>query len=288
MTLDEIGRRVAEAVSAGATEICMQGGIHPHLKGDDYLELIRVVKQAAPGVHLHAFSPMEVHVGAVREGLPVGAWLDRLRDAGLDSMPGTAAEILVDEVRWELTRGKLPTAEWVEVVKAAHRAGIPTSSTMMYGHVDHPGHWVRHLAVLRRLQEETAGITEFVGLPFVHRNTPLYLSGQSRPGPSSRDDTAVTAMARLMLDGVIPNVQVSWVKLGPDRCAELLAAGANDLGGTLLEEAISLTAGATHGTSMGVGQLCSVAERAHRPWRERDTLYRSVAGQDDRRSLPVE
>jgi len=288
LTLDEIGRRVAEAVSAGATEICMQGGIHPHFKGDDYLELIRVVKQAAPGVHLHAFSPMEVHVGAVREGLPVGAWLDRLRDAGLDSMPGTAAEILVDEVRWELTRGKLPTAAWVEVVKAAHRAGIPTSSTMMYGHVDHPGHWVRHLAVLRRLQEETAGITEFVGLPFVHRNTPLYLSGQSRPGPSSRDDTAVTAMARVMLDEVIPNVQVSWVKLGPDRCAELLAAGANDLGGTLLEEAISLTAGATHGTSMGVGQLCSVAERAHRPWRERDTLYRSVAGQDDRRSLPVE
>ena len=275
LSLDEVGRRVDEAVAAGATEICMQGGIHPRLPGQAYFELTQEVTTRP--VHLHAFSPMEITNGASRAGLSVREWLIAAKEAGLGSIPGTAAEILDDEVRWILTKGKLPTATWLEVVATAHEVGLPSSSTMMYGHVDAPRHWVTHLTQLRELQERTGGFTEFVALPFVHHNAPLYLAGVARPGPSARDDLAVTALARIMLFGMIDNIQVSWVKLGPEASARLLRAGANDVGGTLMEETISRMAGSQFGSAASVEQLQGIAEAAGRPHRQRTTLYGSPA-----------
>jgi FO synthase len=276
LTPEQIGDRVDDAWLAGATEICMQGGIHPDLPGTAYFDLARAVKARQPDIHLHAFSPMEVMNGATRSGMSVREWLIAAKDAGLDSIPGTAAEILDDDIRWILTKGKLPTAAWIDVVTTAHEVGLPSSSTMMYGHVDAPIHWVRHLRLLRELQRRSGGFTEFVGLPFVHHNAPLYLAGVARPGSTKRDDIAVTAMSRLMLYGAIDNIQVSWVKLGPDGCAELLSAGANDLGGTLMEETISRMAGSEFGSQMSVEQLQDVAHRADRPTRERTTTYASA------------
>jgi len=277
-TLDpaEIAARVREAWDAGATEICMQGGIHPRLPGSAYFDLARTVKQAAPGIHLHAFSPMEIVNGATRCDLSLREFLLRLRETGVDSVPGTAAEILDDDVRWVLTKGKLPTATWIDVISTAHEVGLPSSSTMMYGHVDTPVHWVRHLRTLREVQTRTGGFTEFVGLPFVHQNAPLYLAGKARAGSTAREDLLVTAMARLLLDGAIANIQVSWVKLGPAGAADLLRAGANDLGGTLMEETISRMAGSAHGSAVSVQQLRDMAARAGRPARERTTTYAAV------------
>jgi FO synthase len=271
LDLAEVGRRVDEAIDAGATEICMQGGIHPRMPAGGYLELAQEVTRK--NVHLHAFSPMEVVNGAHRAGMTIREWLTQLRAAGVGSIPGTAAEILDDEVRWILTKGKLPTATWVEVITAAHEVGLPSTATMMYGHVDRPHHWIGHFRVLRRIQETTGGFTEFVGLPFIHHNAPLYLAGAARPGPSVRDDVAVTALSRVLLHGAVDNIQVSWVKLGPNMCAHLLDAGANDLGGTLLEESISNMAGSQFGTSMTVDQLRAIASTAGRPARERTTTY---------------
>ena len=273
---EEITRRVHEAWDAGATEICMQGGIHPRLPGSAYFDLARTVKQAVPEIHLHAFSPMEVVNGATRSDLDLRAFLVRLRESGVDSIPGTAAEILDDEVRWILTKGKLPASAWIDVVTTAHEVGLPSSSTMMYGHVDTPLHWIRHLRTLREVQDRTGGFTEFVGLPFVHHNAPLYLAGKARPGSTVREDVLVTAMARLLLDGSIPNIQVSWVKLGPAGAAELLKAGANDLGGTLMEETISRMAGSAHGSSMTPDELQQTAAMAGRPAVERTTTYAAV------------
>lgn len=273
---EEIAGRVREAWDSGATEICMQGGIHPRLPGTAYFDLARTVKAAAPAIHLHAFSPMEVVNGATRCDLSVREFLIALREAGVDSIPGTAAEILDDEVRWILTKGKLPTDAWIEVVSAAHEVGLPSSSTMMYGHVDTPLHWVRHLRTLRGIQTRTGGFTEFVGLPFVHHNAPLYLAGKARAGSTPREDVLVTALARLMLDGAIDNIQVSWVKLGPAGAAHLLRAGANDLGGTLMEETISRMAGSAHGSSVTVSQLEQMAALAGRPAMQRTTTYGAV------------
>jgi FO synthase len=270
---EEIARRVGEARAAGATEICMQGGIHPRLPGSAYFDLARTVKRAAPDIHLHAFSPMEIVNGAARSAMGLREFLVALRDAGVDSIPGTAAEILDDDVRWVLTKGKLPAAQWLEVITTAHEVGLRSSSTMMYGHVDAPVHWVRHLRALRDVQLRTGGFTEFVGLPFVHHNAPLYLAGKARPGSTAREDLLVTAVARLMLAGAIDNIQVSWVKLGAVGAARLLDAGANDLGGTLMEETISRMAGSAHGSSMTVEQLRAVAALAGRPAAQRDTLY---------------
>lgn len=270
---EEIGRRVDEAWLAGATEICMQGGIHPDLPGTAYFDLARAVKDRQPRIHLHAFSPMEVVNGATRSGMSILGWLLEARDSGVDSIPGTAAEILDDEIRWILTKGKLPTQAWIDVVTTAHEVGLPSSSTMMYGHVDAPIHWVRHLRLLREIQLQTGGFTEFVGLPFVHHNAPLYLAGVARPGSTRREDIAVTAMSRLMLHGAIHNIQVSWVKLGPQGCAELLAAGANDLGGTLMEETISRMAGSEFGSSVEPTELEAIASIAGRPSRQRSTTY---------------
>jgi FO synthase len=276
LSLDEVEQRVREAWEAGATEICMQGGIDPQLPGTAYLDLAAAVKRAAPDVHLHAFSPMEVVNGAARTGLSTEEFLHALRGAGVDSLPGTAAEILDDDVRWVLTKGKLPTAAWIDVVTTAHRVGLPTTSTMMYGHVDTPAHWAAHLLLLRRLQQESGGFTEFVPLPFVHTSAPLYLAGVARPGPTARDDRAVHAVARLVLHGVIDHVQCSWVKLGPELCAQVLDGGVDDLGGTLMEETISRMAGSQHGSRRSVEELEAQARAVGRPARQRTTTYGPV------------
>src|SRR4029079_11500404 len=243
LSLDEVGDRDAEAWDLGATEVCMQGGIDPELPATAYFDLVTAVKQRVPEMHVHAFSPMEVFNGTARTGLSIEDFLIKAREAGLGSLPGTAAGIPDDEVRWVLTKGKLPTRTWIEVVSTAHRVGIPTTSTMMYGHVDNPRHWVNHLRVLSRIQDETGGFTEFVPLPFVHTSAPIYLAGVARPGPTLRDNLAVHAMARIMLHGRISNIQTSWVKLGVDGTRAMLQAGANDVGGTLMEETISRMAG---------------------------------------------
>jgi FO synthase len=273
LSLAEVGDRAQAAWDAGATEVCMQGGIHPDLPGTAYFDLAAEVKRRAPELHVHAFSPMEVVNGAARTGLSIADWLTKARESGVDSLPGTAAEILDDEVRWVLTKGKLPAAAWVEVVTTAHRLGIPTTSTMMYGHVDAPHHWLAHLRLLARIQDETGGFTEFVPLPFVHHNAPIYLAGLARPGPTQRDDRAVHAMARLLLHGRIRNIQASWVKLGPDGCRTVLAGGVNDLGGTLMEETISRMAGSEYGSRRSVAELEALAASAGRPARQRTTTY---------------
>jgi FO synthase len=276
LSLEEVEARVREAWDAGATEVCMQGGIDPQLPGTAYLDLARAVKRAAPGIHLHAFSPMEVVNGAARTGLPLREFLQALQEAGVDSLPGTAAEILDDDVRWVLTKGKLPTAQWVEVVTTAHALGLPTTSTMMYGHVDTPAHWAAHLLLLRDLQRRTGGFTEFVPLPFVHTSAPLYLAGVARPGPTARDNRAVHAVARLVLAGEVDHVQCSWVKLGPEACGQVLRGGVDDLGGTLMEETISRMAGSQHGSRRSVAELAAIAAAAGRPARQRTTTYDEV------------
>ncbi|MDP9398188.1 MAG: bifunctional FO biosynthesis protein CofGH [Actinomycetota bacterium] len=273
LTLDEVGQRAEEAWQAGATEVCMQGGIHPDLPGSAYFDLAREVKRRVPGIHLHAFSPMEVLNGAARTGLSIREWLQEAKTAGVDSVPGTAAEILDDEIRWVLTKGKLPTASWVEVVSTAHSVGLPSSSTMMYGHVDQPRHWLAHLRLLRSIQERTGGFTEFVALPFVHQNAPLYLAGVARPGPTARDNRVVHAMARLVLHGAVDNVQTSWVKLGVAGAQLMLRGGCNDLGGTLMEETISRMAGSQHGSAKTASALDAIAAGLGRPSRQRTTAY---------------
>ncbi|MDN5893705.1 MAG: bifunctional FO biosynthesis protein CofGH [Nocardioides sp.] len=273
LSFDEVAARAAEAWSLGATEVCMQGGIDPELPGTGYFDIVKAVKARTPELHVHAFSPMEVVNGASRTGLSIREWLSAAKEAGLDSIPGTAAEILDDEVRWILTKGKLPTSQWIEVVTTAHELGIPSSSTMMYGHVDHPSHWLGHLRVLSRVQDETGGFTEFVPLPFVHTSAPIYLAGVARPGPSMRDNLAVHAMARILLHGRIDNIQTSWVKLGVDGTRAMLRAGANDLGGTLMEETISRMAGSQHGSAKTVAELKHIGAGIDRPVRERTTLY---------------
>jgi FO synthase len=254
----------------------MQGGIHPRLPGDAYFDLLRAIRQAAPQLHLHAFSPMEVVNGASRLGIGVREWLQEAKASGLGSVPGTAAEILDDDVRWILTKGKLPTAAWIEVITTAHDVGLPSTATMMYGHVDTPGHWVDHLRLLRELGQDTGGFTEFVPLPFIHHNAPLYLAGAARPGPTAAQNLAVHAMARLMLTGVIDNIQTSWVKLGEAGSAAMLRAGVNDLGGTLMEETISRMAGSEHGSAKTPQELTAIAALAGRPAAQRTTLYQPV------------
>ncbi len=277
LDLDEVGRRAAEAQALGATEVCIQSGISPDLGPGAYADIVRAVLQAAPGMHVHAFSPMEVVSAAARAGVSIADWLTEVREAGLGSIPGTAAEILDDDVRWVLTKGKLPTSAWIEVVETAHRLGIPSSSTMMYGHVDHPRHWVGHLRTLAALQDRTGGFTEFVPLPFVHTSSPIYLAGLARPGPTMRDNRAVHAVARLMLHGRVDHIQTSWVKLGVDGTRAMLTGGADDLGGTLMEETISRMAGSAHGSAKTVEDLTAIAAGIGRPVRERGTTYGRVA-----------
>jgi FO synthase len=274
LSLDQIGQRAVEAWEAGATEVCMQGGIHPDLPGTAYFEIAAEVKRRVPDMHVHAFSPMEVMNGVARTGLPLREWLTRAREAGVGSLPGTAAEILDDDVRWVLTKGKLPAADWIEVITTAHELGIRTSATMMYGHVDTPAHWVGHLRVIRGIQERTGGFTEFVLLPFIHTSAPIYLAGLARPGVTRRENRAVHAVSRLLLHGAIGSIQCSWVKLGDDLCREVLNGGVNDLGGTLMEETISRMAGAANGSYKTISDLAAIVEKLPgRQLRQRTTLY---------------
>ncbi len=276
LSLQQIGDRAAEAWDAGATEVCMQGGIHPDLPGTAYFEIASEVKRRRPDIHVHAFSPMEVVNGASRTGLTIREWLVRAKEAGVSSLPGTAAEILDDEVRWVLTKGKLPASVWIEVITTAHELGLPTSATMMYGHVDTPAHWVGHLRVIRSIQERTGGFTEFVLLPFIHENAPIYLAGLARPGPTRRENRAVHAVSRLLLHGAIDSIQCSWVKLGDEGCRDVLQGGVNDLGGTLMEETISRMAGADHGSYKTISGLRAIAAPLGRPLRQRTTTYGEV------------
>jgi FO synthase len=273
LSIAQVGDRVDEAWSIGATEICMQGGIHPDLPGTAYLDLAREVKARRPDIHLHAFSPMEIVNGAARTGLSFRDFLTAAREAGVDTIPGTAAEILDDDVRWLLTKGKLPAATWVEIVTAAHQVGLRSSATMMYGHVDNPTHWVAHLRTLAAIQDETGGFTEFVPLPFVHLNAPVYLAGVARPGPTVQENRAVHAVARLMLHGRIDHVQTSWVKLGVEGTHAMLRGGADDLGGTLMEETISRMAGADNGSEKTIAELEEMVEAIGRTPRQRTTEY---------------
>ncbi|WP_328850607.1 bifunctional FO biosynthesis protein CofGH [Micromonospora globbae] len=276
LSVDEVADRAEEAWAAGATEVCLQGGIDPKMPVTGYADIVRAIKARVPEMHVHAFSPMEIVTAAAKAGVPVREWLTRLREAGLDTIPGTAAEILDDEVRWVLTKGKLPAAAWVEVVTTAHELGIRSSSTMMYGHVDHPGQWLAHFRVLAGVQDRTGGFTEFVALPFVHTNAPIYLAGIARPGPTWRENRAVHAMARLLLHGRIDNIQCSWVKLGDAGTVAMLQGGCNDLGGTLMEETISRMAGSANGSARTEKQLRAIAAAAGRPARRRTTAYGAV------------
>jgi FO synthase len=273
LSVEQVADRAEEAWRDGASEVCMQGGIDPKMPVTAYADLVRAIKDRVPGMHVHAFSPMEVVTGAAKAGVSIRDWLTELREAGLDTIPGTAAEILDDEVRWVLTKGKLPASTWIEVVSTAHRLGIRSSSTMMYGHVDHPRQWLGHFRVLAGIQDDTGGFTEFVALPFIHTNAPIYLAGIARPGPTWRENRVVHAMSRVLLHGRISNIQCSWVKLGDDGTREMLNSGCNDLGGTLMEETISRMAGSEHGSARTVAQLKELAAAAGRPAVERTTVY---------------
>jgi FO synthase len=276
LSLEEVGRRAEEARAYGATEVCIQGGIHPDLPGDHYFKILREIKARIPDMHIHAFSPMEVLNGATRLGISFREWLAEARASGLGSIPGTAAEILDDEVRWVLTKGKLPADTWEEIVKTAHSLGIRSSSTIMYGHVDAPPHWVAHIRRLRRIQSETGGFTEFVPLPFVHQNAPIYLAGKARPGPTLDENRRMHAIARILLHGSIRNVQVSWVKLGVEGAKLMLQGGCNDFGGTLMEETISRMAGASHGIRLEPGDIQTAIREIGRFPAERTTTYDEI------------
>ena len=273
LDLAEVSRRTEEAWARGGTEVCMQGGIHPDYTGDTYLALCRTVKQAVPQMHIHAFSPLEIQHGARTLGLSLHAYLEKLRAAGLSSLPGTAAEILDDEVRAELCPDKLNTAEWLEIIEAAHEVGLRTTSTIMFGHIEQPKHWARHLLRLRALQSRTGGITEFVPLPFVHMEAPLYRKGGARQGPTYREAVLMHAVSRLVLNPVIPNIQLSWVKLGIEGARQSLNSGANDMGGTLMNESISRAAGASHGQELDPESMEALITAAGRTPRMRNTLY---------------
>jgi FO synthase len=271
--VDEVVRRSAEAWDRGATEVCLQGGIHPGFTGSWYLELVRAIREALPRLHVHAFSPLEVWQGAATEGWELRDYLEQLRDAGLGSLPGTAAEILDDEVRRVLCPDKLRTEQWLEVMRTAHAVGLRTTSTIMFGHIEAPRNQARHILAIRDVQRETGGFTEFVPLPFVHEEAPIALKGAARHGPTFREAVVLHAASRLVLDPHVTNIQASWVKLGPDGARALLDAGVNDLGGTLMNESISRAAGASHGQECPPERMEEVIRAAGRTPRQRTTLY---------------
>ncbi|MEJ6010452.1 5-amino-6-(D-ribitylamino)uracil--L-tyrosine 4-hydroxyphenyl transferase CofH [Novosphingobium aquae] len=276
LAMSEVARRVTEAVARGGTEVCMQGGIHPSYTGETYLGLLRAVKAAQPSIHIHAFSPLEVRHGAQTLGLGLEDYLTLLKDAGLGSLPGTAAEILDDEVRDVICPDKLNTAEWLDTIKAAHRVGLRTTATIMFGHVDNPRHWARHLIAIRELQQRTRGFTEFVPLPFVPMESPMGLKGECRRGPTFREVRLMHAVARLALHPHLTSIQVSWVKLGTEGVKACLAGGANDLGGTLMDESISRAAGAAHGQELPPSEMEELIRAAGRTPKQRTTLYGAV------------
>ena len=274
LSFEEIARRALEAWERGATEVCVQGGLPRELDGTHYRDILRAIKRATPRIHIHAFSPMEVVYGVEKTGMPLADYLAMLKADGLGSLPGTAAEILDDGVRQLLSRKKVTVQQWVDVITTAHRLGIPTTSTMMYGHVEQPVHWVNQLCLLRDIQKETGGFTEFVPLGFVHFNTHLFQEGKSRSGPTVEEHVKVHALARLMLQGVIDNLQVSWVKLGRELSQRCLQAGANDYSGTLMEENISRLAGATAGEYLPPEEFHQRIRELGRIPGERNTTYK--------------
>ena len=274
---EEIAGRCLEAWRRGATEVCMQGGIHPDYTGQTYLDILHTVRASTPDMHVHAFSPLEVAQGAATLGIGIEPFLQRLKAAGLSTLPGTAAEVLHDEVRQVLCPDKLNTAQWLEVIEAAHRAGLPTTATIMYGHIDQPHHWARHLWQIRELQRRTGGFTEFVPLPFVHMEAPMYLRGRARRGPTFREALLMHSVARLVFHGLIDNIQASWVKMGEQGVAACLAAGVNDLGGTLMNESITRAAGSAHGQEWAPAWMEQQILAAGRQPRMRTTLYGDAA-----------
>jgi len=276
ISAEEIARRCEEAWKRGATEVCMQGGIHPDYTGQTYLDILHTVRHATPEMHIHAFSPLEVWQGAATLGLDVKEYLQQLRAAGLNTLPGTAAEILHDEVRQRLCPDKLNTSEWLQVMEAAHEVGFKTTATIMYGHIDQPRHWASHLMSIRNLQQKTGGFTEFVPLPFVHMEAPMYLKGNARKGPSFREAILMHAVARLVFHGLIDNIQASWVKMGSAGVRACLKAGANDLGGTLMNESITRAAGSRHGQEWSPLVMEAEIRTAGRVPRMRTTLYKEV------------
>src|SRR5712664_1419410 len=274
LSFDEVVRRAREAWERGATEVCVQGGLPRDLDGFFYRDLLRAIKHAIPGMHVHAFSPMEIDYGVTKTGMALRDYLQMMKDEGLGSIPGTAAEILDDRVRQELSPNKLPARRWVEIITAAHELGIPTTSTMMYGHVEEPADWVRHILLLRAIQMRTGGFTEFVPLGFIHENTRLYRHGGARPGAKREEHLRVHALARVLLHGAIKNLQVSWVKLGFETSLACLQAGANDFSGTLMEESISKAAGATFGEFVSPEEFRAKIRSIGRIPAERTTTYK--------------
>ncbi len=273
MGLDEIVERSVEAWDRGATEVTLQGGIHPDFTGNFYVDVVHAIKAELPDMHIHGFTPLEVWQGAETLGIPVRRFLEELRDAGLGTLPGTAAEILDDDVRAHLCPDKIRTSQWAEVMITAHELGLRATSTIMFGHIDHPRSWARHLEVIREIQRRTGGFTEMVPLPFVHMGSPIFLRGRSRPGPTWDEVVLIHAVSRIAFDGLVPNIQASWVKLGLDGGRRLLEAGCNDLGGTLMGEIITRSAGAAHGQEVTPQQFREVIEAAGRRPALRSTTY---------------
>jgi FO synthase len=276
LDLDEVSRRVAEAEAEGATEVCLQGGIHPKFDGDYYIDVIKAVRAGSDHIHIHAFTALEVTEGARRSGIPLVEYLATLKAAGLRTLPGTAAEILDDEVRAVLCPDKISTEEWLEAHRTAHSIGLRSNVTIMFGAVEQPRSWARHIIRTRDLQRQTGGFTEFVPLPFVHMATPIYLQRRARRGPTFREALLMHAVGRIAYHGAIPNIQVSWVKMGAAGATQMLRAGVNDLGGTLMDENISRAAGAAHGQFMGEEEFAAVVEPLGRRLEQRTTLYGRV------------
>lgn len=288
LDLVEIVRRAKEARERGGTEVCIQGGLNPDLGWQHYRRIVEAIKADVPELHIHAFSPFEIWYGARQAKMPYDAYITSLKEAGLGSMPGTAAEILDVTIRKQLTRDKLSTEDWVTIIKTAHRVGVPTTATIMYGHIDRPEHWAAHLALLRDIQKETGGFTELVPLGFVHQDSPLFHRRDDvRAGPSADESLKMHAVARIMLHGHIDNIQVSWVKLGPEMAVKMLQCGANDLGGTLMNESISRAAGAEHGQEVTPTEMVKLIRAAGRIPVQRSTLYETLEVFDDHDPVDV-
>jgi len=274
LSFEQVADRAEEAWNRGATEVCIQGGLHPDIDGNHYREILKAIKKRIPGMHIHAFSPFEIWFGALKSKVSVAEFIQDLMDHGLGSMPGTAAEILDVEIRQQLTRDKLTTEQWIEIITTAHQLGLPTTATIMYGHIDGPEHWASHIGKIRAIQKQTGGFTEFVPLGFVHYESPLYMNIPNvRPGPTPEENIRMHAVARLMLNGWIDNIQASWVKLGPEYAQQMLRAGANDLGGTLMNESISRAAGGKNEQEIVPEDMIRMISGAGRDPVRRNTLY---------------
>jgi FO synthase len=286
LSFEEIVNRAKVAFSRGATEVCIQGGLNPDLGGDHYEKIVRAIKSEIPEIHIHAFSPFEIQNGARKTGMSYEDFLTSLKIAGLGTIPGTAAEILDTEIRKQLTRNKLSAEDWIQIIKTAHKVGLRSTATIMYGHIDNPFHWASHMETIREIQKETGGFTEFVPLGFVHYESPLYKNTENvRPGPTREENLKMHAIARIFFRGLIDNIQVSWVKLGPEMAMEILNAGANDLGGTLMNESISRSSGAKYGQEITPLEMVTIIRESGNVPYQRNTLYDMVEDYKDKDPL---